>query len=164
MLVERAGLIAKAEISVARVARHVMTNETVTLAPLVRVRRPIGRERRSASRPTQAERRKVDAKLELARDEANFAGVFRHREARARKARNVEAVAAFPRCVDTARRHHPCAGLLEGAVVQKEHTDQIVGQHEYPALPTVYEVKAKRAIDTTSIRGMAEWTHGLKLR
>ena len=74
--------------------------------------------------------------------ERDFASALCEPERRARETRDVEPVASFPRHVDAARRDHPGPRFLQRPVAQEEDTDEIVGQHEDPALPAGLEVEA----------------------
>ncbi len=142
VLVEWARFVAETEISIRQGARHVVPNDAAALAPLVREGGSVGGEDFIAGAPVQAERPQPHRQRKLSGRELDFARTLHNGELRERKPAHVEAITTLPWHVDIVRHDHPGPRFFRRAIAQEQDANEVVGQHEDPALPAGLEVKA----------------------
>ena len=164
MLVERTGLVAQTEETVAGRASHVVAHNTVLLTPLVRLRRTIGSERCAVGRrPPQAEGAQGDAQPDLASGDHDFRAAIGKRELRTLEWGHVETIAPRPRHVDSVRRDHPRPRFLRHTVADEEDAQQVIGEHVNPALPAVLEIVTNAVVIAATECGVDQRLHSLCL-
>ena len=143
VLVERAGLVAEAEVAIAPLARHEVAQHAVPGAPLIRLREAVSGESLSArSRPGEIERVQLHGDPQGGRLEHDMALAALEREARPRERGDVEAIATLPGNVDPVWRDHPCPWLAQASRTDEEHAREIIGEDKYPAFPAAIEYEA----------------------
>src|SRR5437773_226876 len=136
-----------------------MSDDATALAPLVRIRAAIGRERRPIHRPTQTEGSQRNGEREVRRRNRNFVLALRDRVIRTWKRARLETIAALPRHVNAAWRDRPCARFFQLPVTQQQDSNEIVRQHPDAALPAERQIELNRIASASGVCCLYEWLH-----
>ncbi len=126
-----AAALAQAEIFLAKVADEIVTHAPVPPAEIIGLGRSVLQQRFAVRvRPGTQKSVQPYRQCELRGRHDQLAAALAQLERRQGKTREVEPVAAFGRDVFEARRYRPSLWLLERAIRQHHHPDDIVFQHE----------------------------------